>query len=172
MAGSSASGVLLVGRGVGEGVVRPTRGAVCVAEEAAATSRTFASGTEGWGTSTVGAAAGGGLSVLLLLLLLLDDAGEDEKVENPGMVMADRRLLRTLRLRARPLRGVGVSEFGVDVAAAVLGLLESLDEVVGTWLDEAEKPGMPIAEKRLLLGRRVLRLRVGAGSGFPLAVEV
>lgn len=170
MAGSSVSVVSLAD--LGEGVVRAstaTAAEVGVAE-VAAVSMTSDSGTAGCGRSTV-ACAGGGLS----LLLLLEDAdGEDEKVENPGMVMAERRLLRTLRLRARPLRDAGVSEFDVAGAAVVLWVLESWAVgPAGAWLDEVENPGMPIADNRFERGRRVLRLRAGAGgAGSLLLLEV
>lgn len=173
--------------GGGDGVVRASTGAVCVAVAAAAFV-TFASGTVGWDEST-GAVADGGVSLLwlstlllllllvvlaellelLLLLLLLDD----EKEENPGMLMTDRRLLRTLRLRAMPRRDGGVSEFAVDVAGGLLALFESLaaEEEVASWL-EVENPVMPITEKRLVRGKRVLRLRVGADPEFPAGVVV
>ena len=176
--------------GGGDGVVRASTGAVCVAVAAAAFV-TFASGTVGWDEST-GAVADGGVSLLwlstlllllllvvlaelleLLLLLLLLLLLDDEKEENPGMLMTDRRLLRTLRLRAMPRRDGGVSEFAVDVAGGLLALFESLaaEEEVAAWL-EVENPVMPITEKRLVRGKRVLRLRVGADPEFPAGVVV
>lgn len=164
--------LLLVGRG--EGVVRASAAAAAAAAavwvaEAAAVSMTSDSGTAGCGGSTAGW-AGGGLS---LLLLLEDAEGEDEKLENPGIVMTERRLLRTLRLRARPLRDGGVSEFDVVVAAVLLWLLESwVVGPAGAWPDELENPGIPIAENRFECGRRVLRLRVGAGGAASLLFEV
>lgn len=160
--------VLLVG--LGEGVVRAsTTGSVVWVAEAAVVSMTSDSGTAGCGGSTA-AWTGGGLS---LLLLLEDAGGEDEKLENPGMLMADRRLFRTLRLRARPLRDGGVSEFNVAVAAVLPWVLESWAVGPGgAWLDELENPGMPIAENRFVRDRRVLRLRVGAGGAGSLLFEV
>lgn len=107
---------------------------------------------------------------------MLDDADvesdEDVNDESPGMVIVDRRFapLRRLRFRPRPLRGGGVSGFvEIRVTVGLPAALKSLVEVVGgPVLVDDENPGMPIAEKRLLRGTRVLRLRVGAGGAFEL----